>query len=102
MQIPGSQNDSRQFKVRFYEVKEMASEYGADSHGRAKQIDKILTLGEVERRLRVVMANVPSRSTLIGYVESGKLRGSRNPFNKYYYVFQSSLETFIDQILSEV
>lgn len=86
-----------------YEVEEMASEYDTNSNRRrAKHIDKILLLGEVERRLRVVMANVPSRSTLIGYVESGKLRGSRNPFNKYYYVFQSSLEEFIEQILSDV
>lgn len=59
--------------------------------------DKLLLLGEVERILRATLNVVPSRTTLIGYVHSGKLRGIRHPFNKYYYVYQSSLDEFIRQ-----
>ena len=61
--------------------------------------DKLLRLSEVEQILRSVFNTVPSRPTLIGYIESGKLRGGQNPFNKYYYVYKSSLDEFIEQIL---
>ena len=60
--------------------------------------DKLLRLSEVERLLRVILKTAPSRPTLIGYIESGKLQGVRHPFNNYYYVYQSSLDEFIKQI----
>ncbi|MGI8467654.1 MAG: hypothetical protein ACR2N3_04305 [Pyrinomonadaceae bacterium] len=60
--------------------------------------DKLLRLSEVEQTLRAVLKSAPSRPTLIGYIESGKLRGARHPFNKYYYVYQSSLDEFIRQM----
>lgn len=60
--------------------------------------DKLLRLSEVEQALRAVLKSIPSRPTLIGYIESGKLQGVRHPFNKYYYVYQSSLDDFIKQI----
>ena len=60
--------------------------------------DKLLRLSEAERILRAVLNTAPSRPTLIGYIESGKLRGGRHPFNNYYYVYKSSLNEFIEQI----
>jgi hypothetical protein len=68
-----------------------------NSSNRTFKSDKLLQLGEVERILRATLNTVPSRPTLIGYIESGKLRGVRHPFNKYYYVYQSSLDEFIQQ-----
>ena len=62
--------------------------------------DKLLRLSEAENILRKVLNTAPSRPTLIGYIESGKLRGGRHPFNKYYYVYKSSLDEFIEQILN--
>jgi hypothetical protein len=59
--------------------------------------DKLLRLSEVESILRATLNTAPSRPTLIGYIESGKLRGVRHPFNKYYYVYRSSLDDFIKQ-----
>lgn len=60
--------------------------------------DKLLRLSEAEQILRAVFNTVPSRPTLIGYIESGKLRGGQNPFNNYYFVYKSSLDEFIEQI----
>lgn len=70
-----------------------------DNTKRGFKPDKLLLLGEVERTLRATLSTVPSRPTLIGYIESGRLRGARHPFNKYYYVYQSSLDDFIRQFL---
>jgi hypothetical protein len=58
--------------------------------------DKLLKLGQVERLLQNIFALVPSRPTLIGYVESGRLRGFQDPHNRHYYVYQSSVEEFIN------
>jgi hypothetical protein len=60
--------------------------------------DKLLRLSEAEEILRAIFNTAPSRPTLIGYIESGKLRGGQNPFNKYYFVYKSSLDEFIEQI----
>lgn len=65
---------------------------------RPRKTDKLLRLSEAEQILRAVFNTAPSRPTLIGYIESGKLRGGQNPFNNYYFVYKSSLDEFIEQI----
>lgn len=65
---------------------------------RPLKTDKLLRLSEAEQILRTVFNTAPSRPTLIGYIESGKLRGGQNPFNNYYFVYKSSLDEFIEQI----
>ena len=65
---------------------------------RPHKLDKLLRLSEAEEILRAIFNTAPSRPTLIGYIESGKLHGWQHPFNKYYFVYKSSLDEFIEQI----
>lgn len=65
---------------------------------RPRKSDKLLRLSEAEQILRAIFNTAPSRPTLIGYIESGKLHGGQHPFNKYYFVYKSSLDEFIEQI----
>ena len=60
-----------------------------------QKIDKVITLGEVERRLAKVMAYPPARTTLIRHIEGGILIGGQDPDNGYYYVWESSLMNYI-------
>lgn len=64
-----------------------------------KKIDKLLRLGEVERRFARVMYTTPSRPTLIAYIDSGDLLGYAHPINGYYLVWESSLEDFLARII---
>lgn len=58
--------------------------------------DRLLRLGEVERRLARVLLSPPSRPTLISYIESNRLRGQQSSLNQNWYVFESDLEQFIE------
>ena len=64
-----------------------------------QKLDKIIGLGEVERRLLRVMNAPPSRPTLIEYIERGWLNGFQHKFNKRYFVYESDLENFIRQTI---
>lgn len=64
-----------------------------------KKIDKLIRLGEVERRLARVMNPSPSRPTLIAYIDTGELLGYAHPINGYYLVWESSLEDFLSRII---
>jgi len=64
-----------------------------------QKIDKIIGLGEVERRLARLMADPPTRPTIICYIERGWLLGFQHRFNKRYFVYESSLEVFINQTI---
>lgn len=64
-----------------------------------QKLDKIIGLGEVERRLGRLMDAPPTRPTLIGYIENGWLLGFQNKFNKRYFVYESALESFITQTI---
>lgn len=63
------------------------------------KLDKIIGLGEVERRLSRLMNPPPTRPTLIIYIERGWLLGFQNQFNKRYFVYESSLDSFIGQTI---
>lgn len=43
----------------------------------------------------------PSRTTIIGWIESGTLLGKQIGRGGNYYVFESSLQKFIDDIVDE-
>lgn len=64
-----------------------------------QKLDKVIGLGEVERRLAQRMDAPPSRPTLIGYIENGWLLGFQHKFNKRYFVYESSLDLFISQTI---
>lgn len=60
-------------------------------------IDKLVKLGEAEKRMRKVFSPIPSRPTLIAYIKNGILKGKQFPFNKHYYIFESSLKEFLEK-----
>lgn len=64
-----------------------------------QKLDKIIGLGEVERRLSRVMGAPPTRPTLIAYIDCGWLVGFQNKFNKRYFVYESSLDEYIYQTI---
>lgn len=64
-----------------------------------QKLDKVIGLGEVERRLSQLMNPPPSRPTLISYIENGWLLGFQHYFNKRYFVYESSLELFVAQTI---
>lgn len=64
-----------------------------------QKLDKILGLAEVERRLARLMTDPPTRPTIIGYIERGWLLGFQHTFNKRYFVYESSLEAFIEETI---
>lgn len=59
------------------------------------ETDRLWKLREVEKALSKVFVRLPSRNTLIGWIENGTLHGKKIGRGKNYYVFQSSLERFI-------
>lgn len=61
-------------------------------------IDPLIKLGEVERILSKVFAPAPSRPTLVAWIEDGTLEGRQIGRGDNYYVYQSSLRQFIEDM----
>lgn len=59
-------------------------------------VDPLIKLGEVEEILGKVFLTVPSRPTLIEWIEEGVLEGRRVGRGRHWFVFQSSLNEFIE------
>lgn len=57
--------------------------------------DPLIKLGEVERVLSRIFSPVPSRPTLIAWIEDGTLEGKKIGRGDNYYVYRSSLDAFI-------
>ncbi|MBK8810691.1 MAG: hypothetical protein IPN69_08155 [Acidobacteria bacterium] len=57
--------------------------------------DPLIKLGEVETILSRVFRPVPSRPTLIAWIEDGTLEGKKIGRGDNWYVYQSSLNGFI-------
>lgn len=58
--------------------------------------DPLRRLGEVERALRQIFPDsAPCRATIIAMCEDGTLEGRRLGRGKYWFVYQSSLDSYI-------
>ena len=58
-------------------------------------IDPLIKLGEVERILANVMRPVPSRPTLVAWIEDGTLEGKQIGTGDNWWIYESSLNNFI-------
>ncbi len=62
--------------------------------------DPLRRLGEVERALHHIYPDSPPcRATLIAMCEDGTLEGRKDERNGYWYVYQSSLDTYIRALM---
>lgn len=58
-------------------------------------IDPLIKLGEVERILAKVFRPVPSRPTIVGWIEEGLLEGRQIGLGDNWFVYASSLDNLI-------
>ena len=65
------------------------------------RIDRLIKLGEVERILSRILMPVPSRHTLIAYIDNGTLCGRKFGRGNNYYVYESSLNDFVQSAQAE-
>lgn len=61
-------------------------------------IDRLIKLNEVERVLSRIFAPAPSRPTIITWLEDGTLEGKQIGRGDNYYVYESSLNQFIESV----
>lgn len=60
-------------------------------------VDPLIKLSKVERELARVFAPAPSRPTIVGWIEQGTLDGKQIGRGDNWFVYQSSLDSFIRQ-----
>lgn len=60
-------------------------------------VDPLIKLGEVERILARVFSPVPSRPTIVAWIEEGTLEGRQIGRGDNWFIYQSSLDDFILQ-----
>jgi hypothetical protein len=63
-------------------------------------LDRCYRLCDVETVLSRVMSSTPSRTTLLNWLDEGRLEGKRMSFG--WIVYESSLKAFIDSMQREV
>lgn len=66
-------------------------------------VDRLVKLRDVERSLASCFHrdSRPSRNTIIGWIEEGLLMGKQLGPGHNYYVWESSLSSFIEKLKSE-
>lgn len=66
-------------------------------------IDRLIKLGEVERILEHIFHPIPSRHTIVGWIEDGTLEGMQIGRGDNWHIYQSSLDKFIlsTQVVSQ-
>lgn len=60
--------------------------------------DPLIKLGAVERFLGKVFWPAPSRPTIVGWIEEGRLEGLQIGGGQNWYIYKSSLDSFIAQL----
>lgn len=65
--------------------------------------DRLIKLRDVERRLEDLFdrESLPSRTTIIGWIEDGTLDGEQIGRGRNYFVRASSLERFFDRYYAD-
>jgi hypothetical protein len=58
-------------------------------------IDPLIKVGEVERILAKIFRPVPSRPTIVAWIEEGTLEGRQIGRGDNWFVYQSSLDKLI-------